>query len=387
MGMAVAQSVLPIYLDYNATTPVAPDVVAAMMPYWMDHFHNPSASYPEAIPVREAMSDARMALAALLGAKADGIVWTSGGTESNNLALRGSWTFWHAKRRRILISEIEHPAVTATAESLRAAGADVVRLPVDEDGIVRLDALDAALDERTALVSVMLANNEIGTIQPVAEVVRRARAVGAWVHTDASQAVGKLPVDVLELGVDLLTVAGHKLYAPKGIGALYIRPGLDLPPFMTGGGQENGLRSGTENVPYIVGLGAASRLAQSWLEQDGPTRQAQLRDELETRLMDSLPGTHVFGRGVPRLSNTVALSVPGWSGASLLAACPDIRAGTGSACHNPEGIRSPTLRAMGVDPARARGLVRLSLGRATTESDIATVVQTLVRAAGTHSIE
>lgn len=377
----------PIHLDYNATTPVAPEVVAAMTPYWTDRFYNPSASYPEANTVREAVEDARAALGALLGTPADSIVWTSGGTESNNLAIRGSWMFWREKRHRILISAIEHPAVMTTAEALRAAGAEVVILPVDEHGVIRLDALDAALDERTALVSVMLANNEIGTIQPITEVARRAHAVGAWVHTDAAQAVGKMPVNVLDFGVDLLTVAGHKFYAPKGIGALYIRPGLDLPPLITGGGQERGRRSGTENVPYVVGLGMASRLAQSWSAHEGPVRQAQLRDHLEAQLLEAIPGCHVFGLDAPRLPNTLALSVPRWTGAALLAACPDLRAGTGSACHHPDDAGSPTLQAMGVAPDLARGLVRLSLGRATAAADIAMVVQALVRAAGTHPIE
>lgn len=372
---------LPVYLDYNATTPVDPEVVAAMAPYWTDHFHNSSAAYPEAVAVRAAMEDARAALAQLLGTASHTIFFTSGGTESNNWALRGAWAFWREKRQRVCISAIEHPAVMETVAALRAVGAEVVILPVDDHGVIRLDALDEALDERTALVSVMLANNEIGTIQPVAEVIRRAHTFGAWVHTDAAQAVGKIPVNVSDLGVDLLTVAGHKFYAPKGIGALYIQPGLDLPPLLTGGGQERGRRSGTESVPAIVGLGAAARLAQAWLAGDGAIRQAEFRDELEAQLLEAIPGCRIFSRGARRLPNTLALAVPGWTGAALLSACPEIRAGTGSACHHPDDTGSPTLRAMGVAPDLARGLVRLSLGRTTTAADIAIVGQTLTRAA------
>ncbi|RIV26207.1 cysteine desulfurase [Alicyclobacillaceae bacterium I2511] len=372
---------VPVYLDYNATTPVAPEVVAVMTPYWRDRFYNPSATYPEAMTVRMAVEAARSDLATLLGTTSGALVFTGGGTESDNWALRAGLAYWQGERRRILISAVEHPAVAKTAQALRAVGAEVVTIPVNEQGVIRLDALDAVLNNQVALVSVMCANNEIGTIQPIAQVARRAHAVGALVHTDAAQAVGKIPLDVQSLDVDLLTVAGHKLYAPKGIGALFIRPGLDFPPLLTGGGQESGARSGTENTPSVVGLGMAARLAQTWLAQEGPTRQAQLRDGLENRLLAALPDCHIFGREGPRLPNTLALAVPGWPGAKLLSACPTLRAGTGSACHHPEDAGAPTLRAMGVIPDLARGLIRISLGRETTQADIETAAEALIRAA------
>jgi cysteine desulfurase len=360
---------LPLYLDYNATTPVDPAVVRAMEPYWTEQFYNPSSGYPEAQSVRRAVEEARNSLANLLGAQPDSIVWTSGGTESDNWALRAAWAHWKGSRPRIVISSIEHPAVMETARALEAEGAEVVRVPVNSDGVVRLDDLDHWINERTAVVSVMLANNEVGTIQPVGAIARRAHEVGAWMHTDAAQAVGKIEVAVDELGVDLLTVAGHKLYAPKGIGALYVRPGLELPPLLHGGGQERNLRSGTEPVPLVVGLGAAARLARRWLDGPGPTHQAGIRDELERLLAEALPGVRIFGQGAARLPNTVAWSVPGWTGQELLAACPAIRASTGSACHSPLDTGSPTLTAMGVSPSVARGLIRLSLGRTTTLED------------------
>ncbi len=375
---------VPVYLDYNATTPVAPEVVAAMAPYWMERFHNPSASYPEAVTVRMAVDAARSDLATLLCTVPDAIVFTSGGTESDNWALRAGLAYWQGERRRILISAIEHPAVAETAQALRAAGAEVLSIPVDEHGVIRLDALDAALNHQVALVSVMCANNEIGTIQPVAQVARRAHAVGALVHIDAAQAVGKIPLDVQALDVDLLTVAGHKLYAPKGIGVLFIRPGLNLPPLLTGGGQEFGFRSGTENTPLVVGLGMAARLAKTWLDGEGPNRQAQLRDGLENRLLADLPDCRIFGRERDRLPNTLAFAVPGWTGAHLLAACPNLRAGTGSACHHAEDAGAPTLRAMGVASKLARGLVRISLGRETTLANIEAAADALIQAARTQ---
>ncbi len=387
MRTDAARPHMPVYLDFNATTPVDPQVVAAMTPFWTDHFYNPSAAYPEALTVQSALDQARAAVAALLGADREphSIVFTSGGTESNNWVLRGMWMGRRSRRHRLVLSAVEHPAVVETATVLASLGAEIVTIPVDAQGVIRLDALDAALDEQTALVSIMLANNEIGTIQPVAEVARRAHAVGSWVHTDAAQAVGKIPVDVAQLGVDFLTVAGHKFYAPKGIGALYIRPGVTLPPMMTGGGQQEGWRSGTEPVPLIVGLGKAAQLARAWIQQDGPRHQAALRQALEIQLREAYPDITVFGTGADRLPNTLALAHPAWTGSALLAACPAIRAGTGSACHHPDDTGSPTLRALGVAPALAGGLVRLSLGRETTAEDLAVVSTALTQAFSTCS--
>lgn len=374
----LGQTRAPVYLDHNATTPVDPRVLAAMAPYWTQWFHNPASAYATA--AKTAVAEARADLAALLGTRPEAIVFTSGGTESDNWALRSGFAHGRQARRRVLVSAIEHPAVAKTANDLRQFGAEVVVLPVDERGVLRLDALQTALDERTALVSVMLASNETGSVQPIAEVSRRAHAVGALVHTDAAQAVGKIPVDVEALAPDLLTVAGHKLYAPKGVGALFIRPGLELAPLMTGGGQEGGWRSGTQNVPGIVGLGAAARLAGQWLAGPGPRQQAGLRDAIERRLLAEIPGVRVFGRLAPRLPNTLALAVAGWTGADLLAACPGVVAATGSACQRPDEDGSPTLRALGIDAATARGLVRLSLGRDTTAADVTRAADALVRA-------
>ncbi|MHB1629120.1 MAG: cysteine desulfurase family protein [Bacilli bacterium] len=370
-----------IYLDYNATTPAAPEVMTAMADYWTEKFYNPSSPYPEADAVRTAIETARSDLASLLETEPDTLAFTSGGTESNNWLLRVATAARSRDRPRVIASAMEHPAVAQTLEALQDEGAEVVIAPVDERGLVRLDVLEEILDERTALVSVMLANNEIGAIQPVAEVARLAHAAGAWVHTDAAQAVGKAPVHVQDLDVDFLTVVGHKFYAPKGIGALYIRRGRSLRPLLAGGGQEKGRRGGTENVSAIVGLGAAARLADAWLGSDGPARQARLRDQFEAELRRQIPGCRVFGQDAPRVSNTSAFSLPGWTGRSLLAACPAIRAATGSACHSEDETGSSTLRAMGVQETVARGMVRVSLGRETTQEAVDQATAALVQAA------
>ncbi|WP_258110575.1 cysteine desulfurase family protein [Alicyclobacillus sp. SP_1] len=370
-----------IYLDYNATTPVAPEVVAAMADYWTEKFYNPSSPYPEADAVCTALETARLDLSTLLEAEPDTLVFTSGGTESNNWLLRSVTGARRQNRPRVIASAIEHPAVAQTLEALKDDGAEVVIVPVDERGLVRLDVLEEVLDERTALVSVMLANNEIGTLQPVTEIARLAHAAGAWVHTDAAQAIGKVPVHVRDLDVDFLTVVGHKFYGPKGIGALYIRRGQSLRPLLAGGGQERGRRGGTENVPAIVGLGAAARLAVAWLGSEGPARQARLRDQFEAVLRRQIPDCRVFGQDAPRVPNTSAFSLPGWTGRALLAACPTIRAATGSACHSEDETGSPTLRAMGVQEAVVRGLVRVSLGRETTPEAIGQAAAALVQAA------
>jgi len=368
------EALAPVYLDFNATTPMAAEVLAAMAPFWQTEFYNPSASYSQAGRARHGVEDARSAMAHLLGSSSETIVFTSGGTESNNWVFWGMWLARSARRRRIVISSIEHPSVMESAKVLQALGAEIVMIPVDSEGVIRVDALDAVLTEETVLVSVMLANNEVGTLQPVAEVSERAHAVGAWMHTDAAQAVGKIAVDVTQLGVDFLTVAGHKLYAPKGIGALYIAPHITVPPFIAGGGQEHGRRSGTEPVPLIVGLGRAAQLAAAWVAGNGVPSQAALRDHLEAQMLQLKPHTRIFGRFAHRLPNTLAFASPGWAGPALLAVCPTILAGTGSACH-PAGSGSPTLQAMGCSPSMSQGLVRLSLGRETTAQELATVVE------------
>lgn len=368
----------PIYLDYNATTPVAPEAFEAMAPFLREHFGNPSSSHPYGRRAAEAVAQARTEVADLLGADADEIVFTGCATESNNLALRGVARALRHKGRHIITSAIEHPSVSAPLERLRSDGWEVTVLPVDCYGQVSLQQLEAALRSDTVLVSIMHANNEVGTLQPITELAAVARARGILFHTDAAQSVGKLPVGVDALGVDLLTIAGHKLYAPKGIGALYVRPGTPLLPLLVGAGQEHSLRPGTENVPHIVALGAAAGLARKRLLQTS-THLYQLRDTLHMQLARDIPGLHLNGHREQRLPNTLNVSFPGVSGRDLLAATPEIAASVGSACHEEGDLVSGVLAAMGVNAAQALGAVRLSLGAATTEEEINHAAQILIR--------
>ena len=371
----------PIYLDYNATTPVAPEVAAAMRPWIEEQFGNPSSSHIYGQRARQAVAQARQSLAALIGAQAEEIVFTGSATEANNLALLGVARAMPAGRRHLIASAVEHPAVMQPALHLRDEGWDLTVLPVDAFGRIALDDLRAALRPDTALVSVMHASNEVGTIQPVAEVAALARANGTLVHTDAAQSAGKVELDVAALGVDLLTLAGHKFHAPKGIGALYVRRGTSIKPIFFGADQEHGLRPGTENVAQIVGLGEAARLARSRLPQ--ATRQlAALRDELHRRLADAVPGLILNGHPQQRLPNTLHLSFPGVSGRDLLAAVSEVAASVGSACHSDADADavSGVLAAMGCNAARARGAVRLSVGFPTTAADIESAAASLVRA-------
>ncbi len=358
----------PIYLDHNATTPVAPEVLDAMLPWLRDGFGNPSSAHPEGRRARAALEAARAEVAAAIGASGDEIVFTSGGTEANNLAVFG--TARAAPRGRgLVVSAIEHPAILAPAAQLEAEGWSVARVGVTSDGVVDVAALRASVTGDTALVSVMLANNETGAIQPVAEVAGAARGAGARVHSDAAQALGKIPVDVEALGVDLLTVVGHKVYAPKGVGALYVRRGLTLAPLLHGGGQERGLRPGTENVAYAVGLGAACALARRRLEDDA-ARWTRLRERLFARLAARVPDLARAIDPARCLPNTLSVRFPGARGSGVLAAAPSVAASTGSACH--EGGESPSavLLAMDLAPEDALGAVRLSLGRSTDERAI-----------------
>ena len=270
----------PIYLDYNATTPIDPEVAAAMLPYIREHFGNPSSSHWYGLEARKGVEKARGQVAALLNCSPAEIVFTSGGTESNNHAIKGAARAHRRRGNHIITSAFEHPAVTEVCEYLAADGFDITYVPVDTCGIINLDALEKAITERTILISVMHANNEAGTIQPVGEIARMARKRGILVHTDAAQSVGKLSVDVAELAVDLLTVAGHKLYAPKGIGALFVREGIELEKFMHGAGHEQGRRAGTENVIEIAGLGMACEAAKRDLAAN-MDRMKRTRDRLQ----------------------------------------------------------------------------------------------------------
>jgi cysteine desulfurase len=366
---------IPIYLDHNATTPVLPEVRDAMLPYLAERFGNPSSGHVFGGEAREGVERARQQVAALLSCAPEEIVFTSGGTEANNLAIRGVAEA-RPERRHVLTSAIEHPAVAAPCAWLEKHGWRVTRIGVDAEGRLRPGDVAAALDDETALVTVMHANNETGVVQPIGEIAEGARSRGAVSHTDAAQSVGKIPVDVRRLGVDLLSVAGHKLYAPKGVGALYVRRGTPIRPFVLGAGHERGLRPGTENVASIVGLGAASERARVDLAEEG-ARLQRLRDDLWERLRAAVPGLALNGHPTERLPNTLSVRFPRASGTAVLAAAPGVAASTGSACH--EGLESApeVIVAMGVPAVEALGTVRLSLGRGTTPQDVEAAARAL----------
>ncbi len=367
----------PIYLDHNATTPVAPEVLDAMLPYLREAFGNPSSEHAAGRIAARAVATARAQVAALIDADPAEIVFTSGGTESNNLAIRGTAALAGPGRRRIVTTVVEHPATAAPCADLEAAGWTLTKLPVTSAGTVDARVAEAGLGRDVALVSMMSAQNETGAILPVGAVAAAARQVGAVMHTDAAQAIGKIEVTVDALGVDLLLIAGHKCYAPKGVGALYRRAGTPLDPLLLGAGQEGGQRPGTENVAGIVGLGAACVLAGARLAVDG-RRLAALRDALWRRLYDAIPGMLLY---TPQdaLPNTLMVSFPDVLGRAVLAASPALAASTGSACHSGQDIPGATLLAMGAAPVRALGAVRLSLGRGTTEDAIEDAAGMLIR--------
>jgi cysteine desulfurase len=363
----------PIYLDYNATTPVDPRVIEAMLPYLTTHFGNPSSSHHYAQQPRRALATAREQVAGLIGAAADEIVFTGSGSEADTLAIHGTVMAHRRPSQAQVITQVtEHPGVLEACRALhRRYGTEVTYLPVGHDGRVSPQDLAESLTSRTALVSIMAANNETGVLQPVDELARLTHKRGALFHTDAAQAVGKIPIDVGRLGVDLLTVVGHKMYAPKGVGALYIRSGVLLEPLVPGGGQERGLRAGTENVALAVGLGAAADLARRELADDGRRRLQELRDLLYRRLNDLLPGrVRLTGHASLRLPGTLHVGILGVRGDDLLAATPAIAAATGSACHARSQEPSPVLLAMPHDRGQALSALRLSLGRWTTRPDV-----------------
>ncbi len=360
-----------IYLDYNATTPIAPAVREAMEPFLSEYYGNPSSSHALGRACREAIEDARSHVARLIGADSDEIIFTSGGTESNNLALCGvMWSDGPPWRGHLVVSAFEHPSVSEPARFLRRLGFSVTVAPCTAGGLVDVEAIECALRPETRLVSVMHANNEIGTIQPIRQIAALCRDRGILVHTDASQSIGKIPCSVAELGVDLLTVAGHKMYAPKGIGALYVRRGTALDPLLHGAGHEGGLRPGTENTPYIVGLGRAARLVVEQLDEQ-QVRMAQLRDRLFEHLQAEISRPLVVHGAIsPRLPNTLSVSFPGVSATELLRRIPELCASTGPACHSGSVSLSPTLAAIGVTTEVARGTMRLSVGWYTSVDDV-----------------
>ncbi|WP_036260177.1 cysteine desulfurase family protein [Methylocapsa aurea] len=365
----------PIYLDFNASAPAAPEVVEAMRPYLAGDFGNPSSLHWAAHGAREAIKTGRAQVARLLGCRPEEIVFTSGGSEANNLALKGLFFARAGRPSHLIVSKIEHPATIAPACFLERLGARVTYVPVDGAGLVDPDEIRKAITRDTFLISIMHANNEVGSIQPIAAISRIAREHGILLHTDAAQSVGKISTNVGTLGVDLLSIAGHKVYAPKGVGALYVRGGLEIEPLIHGAGHEGGRRAGTESALLIAGLGKACEIAQPWI---GAPSTQRLRDLFWEQLRMAF-GDRVVLNGHPehRLPNTLNVSFVGRVGADILAQIPSVAASTGSACHSGEIKLSPVLEAMGVAPEIGMGAIRFSLGRATTRDEIEDVVNLL----------
>lgn len=364
-----------VYLDYNASTPIDPAVVAAMTPFLSESFGNPSSGHWAAGPAKAAIEKARRQISALLGCEHDEVVFTSGGTEANNLALKGVYFARRDIGDHIITTRVEHPAITAPCHFLEHLGARITYLPVDRFGRVDPDDLVKAIAPRTVLVSIMHANNEVGTIQPIEECARIARDHGVLFHTDAAQSVGKIATDVNRLGVDLLSIAGHKLYAPKGVGALFVRRGIRLEPLLHGAGHESGRRAGTESALLAVGLGKACELARDLSSMD---RVLALRDQFWHELQVRF-GNRIALNGHPanRLPNTLNVSFSGRVGAEILDRLDGIAASTGSACHSGRIELSPVLEAMGVAPEMGMGAIRFSLGRGTTREEIDAVGERL----------
>ena len=367
-----------IYLDYNASTPIDPAVVAAVRPFLDGDYGNPSSGHWASTGAKAALETARGQVAALLGCHSDEIVFTSGGSEANNLALKGVFFKSRDQGNHVITTAIEHPAIVAPCRFLERLGARITFLPVDRTGRVDPDGVRRAITPRTVLISVMHANNEVGTIQPIAEIGAIARDHGIPFHTDAAQSVGKIPTHVNELGVDLLSIAGHKAYAPKGIGALFVRRGRSLEPLIHGAGHEAGRRAGTESALLAVALGKACELARDLSPMD---QTRALRDrfwrELQKRFGDRVA---LNGHPIHRLPNTLNVSFVGRAGAGILARLDGIAATVGSACHSGSIELSPVLQAMGIAPEVGMGAVRFSLGRGTARDDIDVVVERLTQA-------
>ena len=359
-----------IYLDYNATTPAAPEVVEAMQPYWRGIYGNPSSSHLQGRLAHQAIERAREQVASLLGVDASWVIFTGGATEANNMALIGAARRLPVGLRHIVISAVEHPAIMEPARMLEREGFTLSIAPVDEMGCLKLDAFEALLLQDTGLVSVMHANNETGSIQPIEEISRLTKARGIILHTDAAQSVGKIPVSMTDLGVDMLTLAGHKFYAPKGVGALVRDPTIDLSPMDYGAGHEGGLRPGTENLPLIVALGEAARLAEAQLSHR-MERMRSLRDRLHEQLLAAMPGLMLNGHPLRRLPNTLNVSLPNTNARRVLDSLKDtVAASAGSACHSDRDEVSGVLGAMGIDAEQASGAIRFSVGVETQNHDI-----------------
>jgi len=367
-----------IYLDYAATTPTHPEVVKAMLPYFTDAFGNPSSIYSYGQEAKGAIEEARDKVAALISARDEEIVFTSGGTEADNFAIKGVAYANEMKGDHIITSSIEHHAVIETCKFLERRGFRVTYLPVDEYGLVDPNDVKKAITDKTILISVMQASNEVGTVEPIAEIGRIAKEAGIYFHTDAVQTVGHIPVDVNELGVDLLSMSAHKLYGPKGVGALYIRKGTKLIPFMHGGEQERRRRASTENVPGIVGFGKAVELAQQEISEEAE-RLTYLRDQLINGLLERIDHTRLNGHPIMRLPNNVNVSVDFIEGESMLLNLDleGICASTGSACSSASLEPSHVLLALGLAHEQAHGSLRFSLGKWSTDEEIERVLDVL----------
>jgi cysteine desulfurase len=377
---------MAIYLDYNATTPVDPAVLDAMLPYLAENFANASSVHSPGQRARAAVDEARESVAALIGAKASEIVFTSGGTEADNLAIFGVIAASNAPRKHVISTSIEHHAVLQACQVLEKQGVDVIYMAARSrsadstagEGLIDADAVRSAVRPETVLISVMHANNELGTIQPVEEIGRIARAAGIPFHCDAVQSGGKLSIDVNQIGADLLSLSAHKIYGPKGVGALYVRTGSRVEPMLRGGQHERGLRPGTENVPGIVGMGMAAKLARKSLAEDA-ARIAALRDRFESALCESIPGSRVNGDRARRVCNTTNITIPGASGESVVIALDlqGIASSTGAACSSGAIEPSHVLLAIGCSDEAARSSVRFSLGRTTTPEEINRSIATI----------
>ncbi len=367
-----------IYLDYAATTPTHPEVVKTMLPYFTDAFGNPSSIHSYGQEAKGAIEEARVKVADLIGARNEEIIFTSGGTEADNFALKGVAYANENRGNHIITSSIEHHAVIETCKFLERRGFRVIYLPVDEYGLVDPDDVEKAITDKTILISVMQANNEMGTVQPIAEIGRIAKEAGIYFHTDAVQTVGHIPVDVNELGVDLLSMSAHKFYGPNGVGALYIRKGTKLTPFMHGGEQERRRRASTENVPGIVGFGKAVELTQQEMSREAK-RLTYLRDQLIKGLLERIDHIRLNGHPTMRLPNNVNVSVDFVEGESMLLNLDleGICASTGSACSSSSLEPSHVLLALGLSPEQAHGSLRFSLGKWTSEEEIGRVLEVL----------
>jgi cysteine desulfurase len=369
---------MAIYLDYNATTPVDPAVLEAMLPYLADHYANASSIHSPGQRARAAVDLARESVAVLIGAKPAEIVFTSGGTEADNLAILGAFNASKAAKKHVITTPVEHHAVLQTCEWLAKQGAEVTFICAGTDGLIDPERVQRAIRPETVLISVMHANNELGTIQHIEEIGLIAREAHAPFHCDAVQSAGKLAIDVNRLGADLLSLSAHKIYGPKGVGALYVRSGSRVEPVFRGGQHERGLRPGTENVAGIVGMGKAAELARKRLEEDR-ARIAALRERLERALVQAVPGIRVNGEGSPRVCNTTNLAFPGASGESLVIALDlqGIACSTGAACSSGAVEPSHVLLAIGLSDEAARSSVRFSLGRGTTAEEIDRAIATI----------